>query len=90
MARTLKDEWTPLATAVQQLDAPAGRRPAPSPFAGDLVKAFELALKTEDGQSPFTELPRVSPRRLPITRSQGVGASDTTGLSRDMRSTGWY
>jgi hypothetical protein len=54
------------------------------------VKAFELALKTEDGQSPFTELPRVSPRRLPITRSQGVGASDTTGLSRDMRSTGWY
>jgi hypothetical protein len=89
-AQRLKDEWSPLAAAVQKLDAlPAGELPV-SPFAGDLLKAFELALKSEDDSDPFTSLPRVTPRRLPIVRSLGVGAQDVTGYARDMRSTGDY
>jgi hypothetical protein len=89
-AGKLKDIWSPIAAAAQKLDAlPAGELPF-SPFPGDLLKGIEFALKTGDGQDSFTHLPRVSPRRLPIVRSQGFGAQDTTGYSRDMRSTGDY
>src|SRR5690242_20085519 len=63
LAHKVKDEWSPLAAAVQKLDAlPAGELPV-TPFPGDLVKAVELALKSEDDQSPFAHLPRVTPRR---------------------------
>jgi hypothetical protein len=87
-AHKLRDQWEPLCAEVQQLDAlPAGELPM-TPFPGDLARAFELALRTEPGLDAFVSLPRVNPRRLPITRTQGVGARDTTGNAHTLREMG--
>jgi hypothetical protein len=87
-ARKLKDDWGPLAAAVQQLDALPGGDVPLRPFPGDLARAIELALKAEEGLDPFANLPRVTPKRLSITRTSGVGVTDTTGFNRTLRQTG--
>jgi hypothetical protein len=88
LAQKLKAEWSTLAASVEQLDGLPGGDVPLRPFPGDLARAFELAIKTEDGLDPFSTLPRVNPKRLAITRTQGVGVTDTTGFNRTLRQTG--